>query len=241
MMVKELKKKNNMAGIGKYEGVGDFKMDPPTQYAPFKMKASGHDNSPIKKNFGSPAQRGFHIEGGVGDSPANFGFLKRMFKKGKKKVDAVAEKALNKIGLGGGDDAAATGTVPPHGDEAHTGGGGGVVQGVGQAVGGAKDAALAQLQAMKGGNPMGGIAQQFDIAKQAVGALSDARLKEKIQRTGTSPSGIPIYEFNYIGDNNRYSGAMAQDLLDTDAVSKGEDGYYRVNYNNIDVDMHLIN
>jgi len=73
--------------------------------------------------------------------------------------------------------------------------------------------------------------------------ISDIRLKEKIERTGSSPSGIPIYEFNYIGDNNRYSGAMAQDLLEMniDAVSVDESGYYRVNYNNIDVDMHLIN
>ena len=36
---------------------------------------------------------------------------------------------------------------------------------------------------------------------------------------------------------------MAQDLLEmgVDAVSVGEDGYYRVNYNNIDVDMHQLN
>ena len=75
------------------------------------------------------------------------------------------------------------------------------------------------------------------------GMFSDIRLKEKIQRTGNSPSGIPIYEFNYIGDSNRYSGAMAQDLLEInpDAVSMDVSGYYKVNYDNIDVDMHLIN
>jgi hypothetical protein len=237
-MVKELKKKNNMASPNKIKNIG-------YDYKPFEMKAKAYDNSPVNKNYGSPAQRGFHIEGGVGDSPNKlFGAIGRLFKKGKKKVESVAEKALEKVGLGGGDTAAA-GTVPPHGDEAHTGGGGGGY--VDPVVGGAKDKALAQLQAMKGGGPWGGVGDAVgggavgDLAKQAVGALSDARLKEKIQRTGTSPSGIPIYEFNYIGDNNRYSGAMAQDLLDTDAVSKGEDGYYRVNYNNIDVDMHLIN
>ena len=73
--------------------------------------------------------------------------------------------------------------------------------------------------------------------------VSDIRLKEKIQRTGASPSGIPIYEFNYIGGETRYSGAMAQDLLETnpDAVSVDTSGFYKVNYNNIDVDMHLIN
>ena len=73
--------------------------------------------------------------------------------------------------------------------------------------------------------------------------VSDIRLKENIHNTGVSPSGIPIYEFNYIGDTNRYSGAMAQDLLKTnpDAVSMDTSGYYMVNYNNIDVDMHLLN
>ena len=73
--------------------------------------------------------------------------------------------------------------------------------------------------------------------------MSDVRMKEKIQRMGTSPSGIPIYEFNYIGDNNRYSGVMAQDLIEMniDAVSIDDSGFYKVNYNNIDVDMHLIN
>tara|TARA_R100001082_G_scaffold28507_2_gene14330 strand:+ start:664 stop:1950 length:1287 start_codon:yes stop_codon:yes gene_type:complete len=72
---------------------------------------------------------------------------------------------------------------------------------------------------------------------------SDIRAKENIERIGISPSGIPIYEFNYIGDNNRYSGAMAQDLLkiNPDVVSMGTDGHYMIDYNNIDVDMHLIN
>ena len=81
------------------------------------------------------------------------------------------------------------------------------------------------------------------VSSWAKKIFSDIRLKEKIEKTGASPSGIPIYEFNYIGDNNRYSGAMAQDLLEMniDAVSMDASGYYKVNYNNIDVDMHLIN
>ena len=80
-------------------------------------------------------------------------------------------------------------------------------------------------------------------ANKLLAMLSDVRVKENIIKTGVSPSGIPIYEFNYIGDSNRYSGAMAQDLLEMniDAVSIGEHGYYMVNYNNIDVDMHQIN
>ena len=72
------------------------------------------------------------------------------------------------------------------------------------------------------------------------GMWSDIRLKENIKRTGESPSGIPIYEFNYIGDNARYSGAMAQDLLDTNSVSMHESGFYMVDYDSIDVDMKLL-
>ena len=74
--------------------------------------------------------------------------------------------------------------------------------------------------------------------------MSDVRVKENINKIGVSPSGIPIYEFNYIGDNNKYSGAMAQDLLKINpsvVVLDKESGYYKVNYNNIDVDMRLLN
>ena len=76
------------------------------------------------------------------------------------------------------------------------------------------------------------------------GMFSDIRLKENINKIGISKSGIPIYEFNYIGDNNKYSGAMAQDLLEINPSVVNLDkksGYYKVNYNNIDVDMRLLN
>jgi hypothetical protein len=72
------------------------------------------------------------------------------------------------------------------------------------------------------------------------GMWSDIRLKENIKRTGESLSGIPIYEFNYIGGSARYSGAMAQDLLNTNSVSMHESGFYMVDYDSIDVDMKLL-
>jgi hypothetical protein len=71
-------------------------------------------------------------------------------------------------------------------------------------------------------------------------ALSDIRLKENIIRTGTSESGIPIYTFNYKNDNQSWSGAMAQDLLELgreDSVTIMDNGYYGVYYDMIDVDM----
>jgi hypothetical protein len=70
--------------------------------------------------------------------------------------------------------------------------------------------------------------------------LSDVRLKENINKTGISKSGIPIYTFNYIGKDQLWSGTMAQDLLSMgrgDAVTVTDSGYYAVHYNMIDVDM----
>jgi len=96
---------------------------------------------------------------------------------------------------------------------------------------------------MSGGGLFGGGSGGGGLGGAVGGLFSDIRLKEKIEKTGKSPSGIPTYEFNYIGDNNRYSGVMAQDLIEMniDAVSMDDSGFYKVNYNNIDVDMHLIN
>jgi hypothetical protein len=72
---------------------------------------------------------------------------------------------------------------------------------------------------------------------------SDERLKENIIKTGKSPSGIPIYQFNYIGGSETYSGAMAQDLLNIkpEVVFVDDSGFYMVDYSGIDVDMKLIN
>tara|TARA_R110000823_G_scaffold67195_2_gene156807 strand:- start:343 stop:1221 length:879 start_codon:yes stop_codon:yes gene_type:complete len=70
--------------------------------------------------------------------------------------------------------------------------------------------------------------------------LSDIRLKENINKTGISKSGIPIYTFNYKGGDKLWSGTMAQDLLDMgreDAVTIMDNGYYAVYYDMIDVDM----
>jgi|21_taG_2_1085346.scaffolds.fasta_scaffold24033_2 hypothetical protein len=78
-----------------------------------------------------------------------------------------------------------------------------------------------------------------------VGAfLSDIRLKENINKTGVSKSGIPIYTFSYKNDDQVWSGTMAQDLLEIgrgDAVLLMDSGYYAVDYNVIDVDMEIKN
>ena len=72
---------------------------------------------------------------------------------------------------------------------------------------------------------------------------SDADLKENIQQVGTSPSGLNIYEFNYLGESTKYRGVTAQDLLSKgreDAVTEMDNGYYGVYYDRIDVDMQTV-
>jgi len=74
--------------------------------------------------------------------------------------------------------------------------------------------------------------------------FSDIRLKENINKTGFSESGIPTYTFNYKGEKEVWSGTMAQDLISMgrkDAVITMNNGYYAVKYDMLDVDMKLKN
>ena len=69
---------------------------------------------------------------------------------------------------------------------------------------------------------------------------SDIGLKENLEYIEKSPSGINIYEWNYIGDDQRYRGAIAQDLIAQgkyDAVSEQDNGYLAVDYSQLDVQM----
>jgi len=63
-------------------------------------------------------------------------------------------------------------------------------------------------------------------------AASDIRLKHTLQQTGQLPSGLPVYEFSYIGSDDRYEGVMAQDVIKLfpEAVEVMDNGYYAVNY-----------
>lgn len=85
----------------------------------------------------------------------------------------------------------------------------------------------------------------------ALGHCSDRRLKMNVQRIGTSPEKVPIYRWQYKDTRATvdydlgaiYEGTMAQDLLEMgrgDAVTTGEDGYYRVDYSKLDVPMKKV-
>ena len=71
---------------------------------------------------------------------------------------------------------------------------------------------------------------------------SDIRLKENITKVGQSPSGINIYQWNYIGQTEVFEGVMAQELMRDrpDAVVLMNNGYLGVNYDLIDVSMREI-
>ena len=100
-----------------------------------------------------------------------------------------------------------------------------------------------------GGGGFLGVALQIASigAQYAAAAGSDDRFKKDLNRVGTSPTGIPIYSFKYIGDGEhapRYQGTSAQDLLEmgrSDAVfQKEKDGFYYVDYSKLDVDFEQV-
>lgn len=66
-------------------------------------------------------------------------------------------------------------------------------------------------------------------------AASDKRLKHNIVKVGKSPSGINIYQFSYLGSNDRYQGAMADECGYASFV--GDNGFLMLDYSLIDVDF----
>jgi len=218
-------------------------------YTPYKMKGS-----PMYRNYGvGKPPKGMAGESPVeGKSPAKGWFSKIAKKAGNfikgggpvgmlgKKLGLFGDK---KGGGGGGEDLEARVAALESG-----GGGGGEAAAAGAGAeaagvpgGGDGDPMMAKEAMMKKSSAAAGAGAGAVGAN--MGMMSDIRLKEKIEKAGKSPSGIPIYAFNYIGSNSRYEGAMAQDLISMgiDAVELQESGYYAVDYSKIDVDMKLIN
>jgi hypothetical protein len=71
---------------------------------------------------------------------------------------------------------------------------------------------------------------------------SDIRLKTDIRQVGITAHNLPLYEFKYIGKDDHYWGVMAQDVLKVmpTAVSVGGDGYYRVNYEMLGIELRRL-
>lgn len=63
-------------------------------------------------------------------------------------------------------------------------------------------------------------------------AMSDRRLKENIRPVGKLNNGLTVYVFNWKGQDTPLLGLIAQEVQKVipEAVTKGEDGYLRLNY-----------
>lgn len=99
----------------------------------------------------------------------------------------------------------------------------------------------AQLQAAR----MGMFGQIIGGVASGAGAAygSDRKLKKNIEHVFNSPSGIPVYNFEYI-DAKHGSGVhqgVMSDEVPREAVIMHPDGYEMVNYSMLDVDFKKLN
>jgi hypothetical protein len=90
------------------------------------------------------------------------------------------------------------------------------------------------------GTILNGIGNAVTSTAQTAALASDIRLKENIKAVG-SKNGFNIYEFNYIGDPQKYSGVMAQEVekVRPDAVTI-INGFLHVFYDAIGLKMEAI-
>lgn len=123
-----------------------------------------------------------------------------------------------------------------------------IMQGQGMKMNGLAQAAQMQTNAynaalsanaQESAGLMGGLGM---LGGAAIGNWSDIRLKENIVAVGKYENGLVKYEFNYIGDDVRYRGVMAQDVMQTfpDAVHEGEDGMLSVDYAMLGIEMERV-
>ena len=72
---------------------------------------------------------------------------------------------------------------------------------------------------------------------------SDMRLKEDITQLGVTDNGLTLYSFRYIGDDQLYSGVMAQEVLlhTPKAVVMQPNGYLAVRYDMLGLQMEKLN
>lgn len=82
-----------------------------------------------------------------------------------------------------------------------------------------------------GGSLLGAAGQAGGFAP-LFSAFSDVRLKENIERIGQTPAGIGVYEYNFIGSNEREIGVLAHEVEEIipEAVTIDPSGYKRVYY-----------
>lgn len=101
------------------------------------------------------------------------------------------------------------------------------------------------IGADEGGIPVDGIIDGFSIGRCLVQdelSPSDRRLKVDISDIGTTVYGLPLYRFRYSDREGVYEGVMADDVLRVkpSAVSCGDDGFLRVNYRSLGLEMRRV-
>ena len=110
--------------------------------------------------------------------------------------------------------------------------------------------ALALRQGMMPGGSMQTFGRKPDRFGQILGAAtslggaalagSDVRMKDNIKYAGVK-NGFNLYEFNYLGSDNRYRGVMAQEVMKQrpDAV-ESRNGVYWVNYDVLGIQLEAV-
>jgi hypothetical protein len=96
-------------------------------------------------------------------------------------------------------------------------------------------------QAGKNGAMSSGLGAASTIGAAAL--LSDRRLKENIEKVGTTKHGFNLYEFNYINDpSTRYEGVMADEIenIMPEAVATNDAGYKSVYYDKLGIEMREV-
>jgi outer membrane immunogenic protein len=70
-------------------------------------------------------------------------------------------------------------------------------------------------------------------------AISDIRLKRDIMRIGQLDNGLTLYRYRYLWSDTVYVGVMAQEVAEKapNAVVMGEDGYLRVDYRTLGLQL----
>lgn len=96
----------------------------------------------------------------------------------------------------------------------------------------ARAAAGAQLDAANSAGMGQALGSTIGLGLAAYSAFSDRRLKENIQKVGSLNNGLPVYRFNYKGEDTPQIGLMAQDVkkVHPEAVAKDKRGYMMVDY-----------
>lgn len=105
------------------------------------------------------------------------------------------------------------------------------MSGYGDIMGNYSKLGAADIQAQSAGG-FGQLVGQLGSAALSKAKFSDRRLKVNVEVVGQLPSGLYVYDFDYVWGGERQRGVMAQEVMHVipEAVIVGSDGYMSVDY-----------